>query len=73
MGSCDLQFSKVPRTKAGGLLMAGPDGTFSVEGRFRSVDLVEGKVTIKFCPDPEDKHNAVMFVPWVKDWSARAE
>ncbi len=72
MGSCALQFAKMPLTKSGDLLLEGAGGAFSVKGRFRSADLVEGKVAIKYCPDPEDKNNAVMLVPWVKDWSARA-
>ena len=73
MGSCNMKFTELAVTKAGAILLEDPNGRFFIKGQFKSSTVVHGKVGIKVCPDPEDKNNVVMLVPWEKDWGAKAK
>ena len=70
MGKCDLRISQIPLTKKGEIEFSHPKKYFSINGKFKTPTSIEGKVTIKICPDPGDKNNVVMLVPWEKVWKA---
>ncbi len=70
MGECDINISQIPVTKAGDIEFIHPKKYFSIKGKFKTPTSIEGTATIKICPDPEDKNNTVMLVPWEKGWKA---
>ena len=81
MGKCDIKISEIPIMKTGEIkftktgkiksFVTNSNEYFSISGKFKTPTLVEGKINIKICPDPEDKNNVIMLVPWEKEWAAK--
>ena len=70
MGKCDLEIPEFEVAGSGEISISHPKEFFSMTGKVVSPEQIEGKINIKICPDPEDKNNVVMLVPWEKDWNA---
>jgi hypothetical protein len=70
MGECNINISQIQIGKAGDIEFIHPKKYFSVKGKFKTSTSVEGTATIHICPDPDDKNNTVMLVPWEKGWKA---
>jgi len=81
MGECNIKISEIPITKRGEIkftktgeiksFATNTNEYFSITGKFKTPTSIEGKVNINICPDPENKNNVIMLVPWEKEWSAK--
>ncbi len=80
MGECDIRIPEVPVARTGevkyvrtGTIRSFATNTneyFSIAGKFKTPTSIQGTIKINICPDPEDKNNTIMLVPWEKEWSA---